>query len=95
MTLSREFLLSRGKCCGLGCFNCPYKGDEMSEPKTCVGCKYAEWQTTPSGKVIDAPGVCKFPLEKIKPPASAMNECDFELGPIFIDLTDCPHREED
>ena len=24
MTLSRDFLLSRGECCGLGCKNCPY-----------------------------------------------------------------------
>jgi hypothetical protein len=22
--LTREFLLSRGYCCGLGCANCPY-----------------------------------------------------------------------
>ena len=26
--LSREFLLSRGYCCGMGCANCPY-GDEI------------------------------------------------------------------
>lgn len=24
MTLSRNFLLARGHCCGLGCKNCPY-----------------------------------------------------------------------
>lgn len=24
MPLSREFLLSRGRCCGLLCLNCPY-----------------------------------------------------------------------
>jgi len=22
--LSKEFLLSRGSCCGNGCYNCPY-----------------------------------------------------------------------
>ena len=25
--LSREFLLKRGYCCHLGCFNCPYGDD--------------------------------------------------------------------
>jgi hypothetical protein len=25
--LSREFLLKRGHCCHLGCFNCPYGDD--------------------------------------------------------------------
>jgi hypothetical protein len=25
--LSREFLLKRGYCCHLGCFNCPYDDD--------------------------------------------------------------------
>lgn len=24
MTLSRDFLLSRGSCCGMKCKNCPY-----------------------------------------------------------------------
>lgn len=27
--LSREFLLSRGRCCGNGCVNCPYSEDLM------------------------------------------------------------------
>ena len=31
--LSREFLLKRGYCCHLGCFNCPY-GDDDSEDLT-------------------------------------------------------------
>jgi hypothetical protein len=30
--LSREFLLQRGFCCGLGCKNCPY-GDESHANK--------------------------------------------------------------
>jgi len=25
MVLTREYLLNRGKCCGSGCRNCPYK----------------------------------------------------------------------
>ena len=31
MPLSAEYLLSRGKCCGFSCFNCPYGSDGMSE----------------------------------------------------------------
>jgi len=27
--LTREYLLSRGKCCHNGCMNCPYKGNKM------------------------------------------------------------------
>lgn len=93
--LSREYLLSRGFCCGFGCQNCPYDKDkEMPSPKTCLGCKYAEWQLTPSGKVIESEaGECKFPLEKIRPPAAALNECEYTLGPIFVDLDGCPQRE--
>lgn len=29
LALSREFLLARGKCCHLGCKNCPYKEKKM------------------------------------------------------------------
>lgn len=37
--LTREFLLSRGYCCGLGCANCPYipkhvKGSAKIESRT-------------------------------------------------------------
>lgn len=33
LPMSKEFLISRGKCCGLGCKNCPY------EPKHVKGNK--------------------------------------------------------
>lgn len=32
VSLSREFLLSRGRCCRLGCTNCPYIGPTVPEP---------------------------------------------------------------
>ena len=28
--LSREFLIARGYCCGMGCINCPYGEQEMN-----------------------------------------------------------------
>jgi len=31
--LTREYLLSRGYCCGNGCMNCPYDYKNVSEPK--------------------------------------------------------------
>jgi len=96
--LSREFLLARGSCCGHRCINCPYNNEEnMSDNKTCVGCKYAEWSLTPSGKIIDGePGVCHFPMHTIKPPAAAMDSSgsDCILGPIFTDLDGCPQRAD-
>ena len=33
MPLSREFLLSRGRCCGNGCVNCPYLEKSMFTPR--------------------------------------------------------------
>lgn len=29
--LSREFLLARGYCCNLGCLNCPYKNNDVTQ----------------------------------------------------------------
>ena len=31
--LTREYLLSRGYCCGNGCLNCPYDYKNVPEPK--------------------------------------------------------------
>jgi len=30
--LTREYLISRGTCCGHGCMNCPYKEEKMDDP---------------------------------------------------------------
>jgi hypothetical protein len=31
--LTREYLISRGTCCGHGCMNCPYKEEKMDDPQ--------------------------------------------------------------
>ena len=31
--LSKEYLLSRGSCCGSGCKNCPYREKEMEQKR--------------------------------------------------------------
>ena len=48
--LSREFLLKRGHCCYLGCFNCPYNDDPEGLTKEPEDAKIEANKTTSEQK---------------------------------------------
>lgn len=59
--------------------------------KSCLDCKYAEWQLNPSGRILsDLPGECKFPV--VLPICTDTNIINKQ--PIWTDLSDCECWEE-